>query len=75
MKTLGLICIVFLLAGCTSIRYGDFHYESIGGKKFDKLSAMRDANGDIIVELSNYEKEGISAVAEGMARGFAEGIK
>jgi hypothetical protein len=60
------------MAGCTTIEYGTFKYQSIGGRKFEKLEVLKDGNGDILVEITNYQNED---TVRSIAAGIAEGLK
>ena len=67
-----LFVLTVILTGCTTIEYGTFKYKSFGGKKFEKLEVLKDGNGDILVEITNYQDED---TARSIARGIAEGLK
>ena len=71
LSAIAVLAAIFL-AGCTTIEYGTFKYCSIGGKRFEKLDVLKDENGDILVEITNYKNED---VARSIARGITEGLK
>ena len=65
---------VFMLSGCTTIDYGNFHYRSLGGVAFDKLEAVKDGD-DVLVDVTMYRKENVGDVAGKVAEGVARGMK
>ena len=75
-----LITLALLLGGCgTTIRYnpetGEVYYHSDTGKEFSNLSIIKQANGDVLVEVNKYKGDGIGPIVEGAVRGAIKGMK
>ncbi len=75
-----LILLALILGGCgTTIRYnpetGEVYYHSDTGKEFSDLSIIKQANGNILIEVNKYKGEGIGSIVEGAVRGAIQGIK
>lgn len=79
MKTLLVISLI-ALSGCTQVRYNpethDFNYSSPPwGKKIGNVSVLREVDGSILFEMSDYESENVAEVAGAVAKGVIEGMK
>lgn len=66
--------ILALFSSCTKIDYNGFHYFSMGGKGFEKLTGVKDGN-DIKVIVEGYKSEDAAGIAREAARGAVEGAR
>ena len=62
-----ILIIALLLTGCgTTIRYnpetGEVYYNSNTGKEFSNLAILRQANGDVLLEVNKYKGEGVPPI-------------
>ena len=72
--------IVWLLTGCTTVKYNpetkDFKYSSPPwGRKIGNVSVLREADGSVLFEMSDYESENVSAIVQGAVTGAIQGLK
>ena len=75
-----LAAILVVTGGCTTIGYNpetkDFHYQAPPwGKKIGKVSVIRETDGSILFEMSDYQTENLSAIVEGAVSGAVKGLK
>jgi hypothetical protein len=74
---------VFMLAGCSTIRYREdgveFERVSFGTQtQISEFTVNRDPSGRITFGMKGYQSDqvqAIGAVAEGIAKGLSEGVK
>ena len=70
MKIILTIALIFI-SGCVAFDWGDAHYASLGGKSFDRAVVLIiDPNGATLIEIINYNSEGVGPIAESVVRGL-----
>ena len=74
------LLILLLFCGCTTVDYNPdtkaFRYQAPPwGKKIGKVSVIKEADGSILFEMSDYQTENVSVVAGAVAEGVVKGLK